>query len=303
MFKKLVGIEPLNLTHSAQSQLTQLAQDVTLYDTLPSSPIEMASRIKDADAVLLSHTSYLGKETLALCDQVKYIGMCCSLYSPESANVDIHYANQRGITVTGVRDYGDEGVVEYVISQLVQCLHGFSVDANNQFIKPWNGIPQEITGLKVGILGLGTLGGRIADMLTAFGAQISYYSRSEKTGATKKGYQYLPLKNLMAANQVVVCCLNKNVVLLNEAEFEHFGNHKILMNIGLSPAWSEDPFFKWINQDNLCFCDNLGALGNKQLLSHPNIQCVQVASGITQQAFKRLSEKVIANIIAYQNTD
>ena len=61
--------------------------------------------------------------------------------SPESANVDIRYANERGITVTGIRDYGDEGVVEYVVSELVRCLHGFGQET-------WEDLPREITGLK-----------------------------------------------------------------------------------------------------------------------------------------------------------
>src|SRR5690625_7260818 len=111
MFSKLVGIEPLSLVPAAESQLHTFAQSVTLYEDVPKSADEIAARIGDADAVLLSHTSNLGKEALEKCPNVTYIGMCCSLYSPESANVDINYANARGITVTGVRDYGDEGVV------------------------------------------------------------------------------------------------------------------------------------------------------------------------------------------------
>jgi lactate dehydrogenase-like 2-hydroxyacid dehydrogenase len=101
------------------------------------------------------------------------------LYSPESANVDIRYANERGITVTGIRDYGDEGVVEYVISELVRCLHGFGQD-------PWSGTPREITSLKAGIVGLGKSGGMIADALKFFGADIAYFARSKKKKQTPK---------------------------------------------------------------------------------------------------------------------
>lgn len=299
MFKKLVGIEPLSLVPSAEKKLYELAESVILFDDRPTTSDEIAERIGDADAVMLSHTTYLGKDALAQCNNVKYIGMCCSLYAPESANVDIHYANERGIQVTGVRDYGDEGVVEYVISELVRCLHGFNIDMHGNATEPWDGVPREITGLKVGILGLGTLGNMIADMLTAFGAEISYFSRSKKTNATKKGYRYLPITKLMAENEVVVCCLNKNVVLLEEAEFEQFGNHKILFNVGLSPAWAETPFKKWLNNDNLCFCDSVGALGNEELLKHPNIQSVNASTGRTRQAFNRLSKKVIDNILEY----
>lgn len=291
-FRKLVAIEPVSLIPSAEAALHNFAKEVIMYPDIPANDDEVAARIGDADAVLLSYTSRINKYALEKCPNVKYIGMCCSLYSPESANVDILYANSRGITVTGIRDYGDEGVVEYVISELVRCLHGFDQ-------QPWDGMPREITGLKAGIVGLGKSGGMIADALKFFGADIAYFSRSEKEEARKKGYRYLPLSQLLAESEVVVCCLNKNTVLLHDAEFRQLGNKKILFNTGLSPAWDEAPFLQWLEDDNLCFCDTIGALGGEHLLHHPHVRCMQVSTGRTRQAFDRLSEKVLKNLSEY----
>lgn len=292
MFQKLVAIEPVSLIPSAEQALNKYAKEVILFQDIPSDDNEIAQRIGNADAVLLSYTSRITRSALEQCPNVKYIGMCCSLYSPESANVDINYAQTRGITVTGIRDYGDEGVVEYAISELVRCLHGFGQS-------PWDNMPRELTGLKAGIIGLGKSGGMIADALKFFGADVSYFARSEKSEAKEKGYRFLPLKNLLAENEVVFCCLNKNTVLLHEEEFKHLGNKKILFNTGLSPAWDEQPFLRWLDGDNLCFCDTAGALGGNHLLSHPHVRCMQVSTGRTGQAFDRLSEKVLANLSEY----
>ena len=292
MFQKLVAIEPVSLIPSAEQALNKYAKEVILFQDIPSDDNEIAQRIGNADAVLLSYTSRITRSALEQCPNVKYIGMCCSLYSPESANVDINYAQTRGITVTGIRDYGDEGVVEYAISELVRCLHGFGQS-------PWDNIPRELTGLKAGIIGLGKSGGMIADALKFFGADVSYFARSEKSEAKEKGYRFLPLKNLLAENEVVFCCLNKNTMLLHEEEFKHLGNKKILFNTGLSPAWDEQPFLRWLDGDNLCFCDTAGALGGNHLLSHPHVRCMQVSTGRTRQAFDRLSEKVLANLSEY----
>ncbi len=292
MFQKLVAIEPVSLIPSAEQALNKYAKEVILFQDIPSDDNEIAQRIGNADAVLLSYTSRITRSALEQCPNVKYIGMCCSLYSPESANVDINYAQTRGITVTGIRDYGDEGVVEYAISELVRCLHGFGQS-------PWDNMPREITGLKAGIIGLGKSGGMIADALKFFGADISYFARSEKSEAKEKGYRFLPLKNLLAENEVIFCCLNKNTVLLHEEEFKHLGNKKILFNTGLSPAWDEQPFLRWLDGDNLCFSDTAGALGGNHLLSHPHVRCMQVSTGRTRQAFDRLSEKVLANLSKY----
>lgn len=300
MFKKLVGIEPLALIPSANTTLKSFAETVVLHTDMPTTADAIVKRIGDADGVLLSYTTTLTQDILERCPNLKYIGMCCSLYTPESANVDINYANSKGITVTGVRDYGDEGVVEYVISELVRCLHGFGNKPDGSLRQPWNGIPREITGLKVGMLGLGALGGMIAEALSFLGAEITYFARSEKQAAKEKGYGFLALNELLKTNEVIISCLNKNTILLHEQEFLSLGNRKIVFNTGLSPAWDAQPFKAWIETGkNEVYCDTLGALGDTQLLKNPNVNCVEVATGRTQQAFVRLSEKVLDNITTY----
>lgn len=291
-FNKIVAIEPVSLIPQAEQKLQELAETVVLYDDIPASSEEKIARISDADAVLISYTSSLSGDEMAQCPNIKYVGMCCSLYSPESANVDIRYAEANGITVTGIRDYGDEGVVEYVVSELVRLMHGFGE-------QPWEDMPREITGLRVGIVGLGKSGGMIADAMKFFGAEIAYFARSEKSHATEKGYRFMPLADMLEWCDVAFCCLNKNTVLLHEEEFRRLGNRKILFNTGLSPAWDEEPFKKWLDSDNRCYCDTLGALASSELLSHPNVRCMNVSTGRTSQAFVRLSEKVLNNIINY----
>lgn len=291
-FNKIVAIEPVSLIPEYEEKLKTLADEVVMYGDIPADDDVIANRIGDADCVLLSYTSRLTADAMAKCPNLKYVGMCCSLYSPESANVDIRYAEAHGIKVTGIRDYGDEGVVEYVVSELVRCLHGFGQPS-------WETMPREITGLKVGVVGLGKSGGMIADAMKFFGAEIAYFARGEKQAAAEKGYRFMPLQDLIEWSDVVFCCLNKNTVLLHEEEFRRLGNHKILFNTGLSPAWDEAPFMKWLEEDNLCYCDTLGALGGEQLLAHPHVRCVNVSTGRTSQAFVRLSEKVLANIDEY----
>ena len=101
MFNKLVIIEKINIPLTYIEKLNEVAKEVIYYKDLPNGDEEIIKRISDADAVLLSYTSYINKNILENCKKIKYIGMCCSLYSPESANVDILTANKLGITVKG----------------------------------------------------------------------------------------------------------------------------------------------------------------------------------------------------------
>jgi phosphoglycerate dehydrogenase-like enzyme len=92
-FRKLVAIEPIKMIPEAIDSLGRYADEVIIHSDMPQTADETAARIGDADAALVSFTTAITAEILAKCPCLKYVGMCCSLYSPESANVDIHYAD------------------------------------------------------------------------------------------------------------------------------------------------------------------------------------------------------------------
>lgn len=292
MFEKLVAIEPISLLPEAKERLNAYAKTVVLSTDKPADDAEIIRRIGEADAVLVSYTTNIGRAVIESCANLRYIGMCCSLYSEQSANVDVACARECGIVVTGIRDYGDEGVVEFVVSELVRLMQGLGD-------RRWDDAPRELTGLKVGIIGLGTSGGMVARGLQFFGAKVCYYSRTRKPEAERDGISFLPLNDLLAASEVVITCLNKNTVLLHDEQFAALGNRKILINTGLSPAWDVAPFVRFLEGDNVFFCDTEMALGDAALLSHKNVICTRQSAGMTKQAYKRLSEKVLAHIAAF----
>lgn len=295
MFEKIVAIEPVSLIPQAEAELKQYARNVVLHTDVPADDEEIIKRIGDADGVLVSYTSRINQYVLERCPNVRYIGMCCSLYSEASANVDIAYARTKGMTVLGIRDYGDRGVVEYVLYQLIRMLHGFDFPL-------WSDTPLELTDLKVGIVGLGVSGGMVADALHFMGAEVSYYSRSRKTEKEQDGISYLPLDRLLSENQVIITCLNKNVILLHEEEFRQMGNHKILFNTSIGTASDTEALKGWLqNPENYYCCDTEAAIGDPEglLIQQPNVICMKISVGRTKQAFDLLSEKVLDNIKAY----
>lgn len=299
MFKKLVAIEPVSLIPSAEQKLHNYAKEVVLFDDVPKDDMDIIHRIGDADAVLLSYTSHIEKNVLDACPNIRYIGMCCSLYSDESANVDIRTARSKNITVYGIRDYGDQGVIEYITSELIRYLHGFGD-------KQWQELPVELTNLKVGIVGLGTSGQLIAAGLQALGGDLYYFSRTRKLEQEAKNIKYLPLKELLSTVDVVCSCLNKNVILFHDEQFEWLGNHKIMFNTSIGPSHDTAALAKWLKHgDNEFFCDTATAavLGDDtgKLLASPHVNCMNISSGRTRQAFHRLSEKVLKNIETFLN--
>ena len=293
MFQKLVLIEPIHLIPSAKEELHRYAHAVIFCDDIPKDNTEIIRRIGDADAVLLSYTSRIEQEVFEACPNIRYVGMCCSLYSKESANVDMVWAEQHNITVKGIRDYGDRGVVEFVLSELIRFLHGYD--------RPlWKEMPVEITGLKIGVVGLGISGSMLAEAFQFMGAEISYFSRSRKPEREASGMTYRPLPELLAYCDAVFCCLNKNVLLLGKEEFKALGSGKLLFNTSIGPAFQCEDLKDWLESspDNYFICDTKGAIGDAEgiLENHPRLFCSNQSAGLTRQSYALLSKKVLDNI-------
>lgn len=297
MFEKLVMIEPINIFEIHKKELKKYANEVIEYKDMPKDDDEIIQRISDADAVLLSYTSRINSYVLERVKNVKYIGMCCSLYSIESANVDILKANELGITVTGVRDYGDNGVAEYVIHELVEFLGGYKGNY-------WDNIAHEITGLKCGVIGLGTSGSLIAKTLKFFGADVSYYSRTRKPKfELENNINYQELTDLCKNSQAIFLALNKNVLLLQKEHFNLMQGKRILFNTSIGPGFDSNALKEWLKDDaHFFFGDTLLTSGDLSIWDFPNTFTINRSSGgKTYQAFLRLGEKVLNNIKYYLN--
>lgn len=293
MFKRMVVLGPTRFYDETKQAFAALADKVRYDPTIPTDEADLIRRIGDADALLVALQVQVGAGAIAACPALRYIGMCNSLYGADSANVDILAAQARGITVTGIRDYGDEGVVEYVISELVRLLHGFGEHM-------WRPEPTELTGLRCGILGMGTLGHMIARALGAFGAEAAYFSRTRKPDIEAEGVPYMPLGSLLGRSDIVIACLNKNAILLHDEQFAALGNGKILVNIAIGPCTDDAALARWLaHSSNYLLCDTPAPLGDASLACLPNVLITRRGAGASVQSTRRYNEKILRNVQAY----
>lgn len=296
-FKKISVIEPSNLFDESIEELKKLADEVVVYQNdVPETKEEIIRRIGGADAVILSYTTNLTQDILKQCPQIKYIGMSCTLYPPKSCTVDRVTADEMGMKVTGISNYGEEGVVEFVVSELIQLFHTYREYQNF----PFEDYPREITNTKIGIIGLGSVGTKIANAFMAFGGDLYYNDLKRNPDKEAMGIKYLPLEEMLKTCTVVCTCLTKNIVALHEQEFEAFGTHKVLFNTGLSPTFEKEAVLKWLAKgDTYLCCDSDLAIGDVELANHDRVTCKFKASGGTTQCLERLNQKVLENIKAF----
>lgn len=294
-FNKIVCVDNTKLNDEAIAELQKLSEEkVEVFKDYPESREEVIKRIGDAEAVIVSWHTELDEEIIKACSNLKYIGMACSLYDDESANVAVKFARDRGIIVKGIRDYGDPGVAEFTISELIQLLNGYKGSQ-------WKEMPQELTDLKIGIIGLGVTGQLLAECLTPFGADLYYFSRTRKEEWEERNVQYLELNDLMSDCEVISCHLPKNAQPIGKDQFENFGNGKILVNTSLGLPFQEKDFQEWINNEsNFAIFDGDGKKElSSETLDHENIIALDTSAGWSSKTLERLSEKVVKNIKEY----
>lgn len=295
-FSHAVVIDPTNLTDEGRAELRALCDRVDFFDTAPDGEEETIRRMAGCDALFVSYKTPISAAAIASAPGLRYIGMCCSLYGADSANVDIRAAEARGIPVTGIFDYGDEGVIEYEVAALVNLLHGFEGPL-------WRGEPRELGGLKVGIIGLGTVGIKLARALQFFGAQLYYFSRTPKPQVEKKlGIRYLPLKELLQTCDAVSTHLPRGTRLLGGEEFAAFTGGKLLLNTSLGDTFDRAALKEWLAEDgdNYYLCDGCG-IGDAapELEGLRGVLLTHRGSGASLQMNQRLSRKVLDNALAF----
>lgn len=125
-FNKIVCVDHTKLNNRAIEELQKFSkQKIETHKDYPEIEKEKLERIGAAEIVFVSWHTKLDEDLIKKCPSLNYIGMCCSLYDDESSNVAVKFARGQGIVVKGIRDYGDPGVVEFIVSELVRLLHGF----------------------------------------------------------------------------------------------------------------------------------------------------------------------------------
>lgn len=291
-FNKIVCVDQTKLNKEAISELQNFSrEEVEVYTDYPETKAEVIERISDAEAVIVSWHTQLDEEIIKSCPNLKYIGMACSLYDDESANVAVKFARERGITVKGIKDYGDPGVAEFIISELIQLLNGYKG-------KQWKELPRELTDLKIGIIGFGVTGQLLAECLLPFGADLYYFSRTKKEEWSGRGVKFLKLDDLLRTCEIISIHLPKNTELLKPEKFEILGSGKILINTSLGLPFSEPGFKNWIQEKgNFAIFDGDGKKElSPEITKRENVIAFDASAGWSFQTLVRLSEKVLQNI-------
>ena len=202
---------------------------LTVYDR--TRPEETVARAAEAN-----------REMMAQLPQLKYIGVLATGYNV----VDIEAAHERGIIVTNVPAYSTESVAQMVFAHLLTVTNRTEHYALQNRQGRWTKNPDfcywdfphlELAGKTFGIVGLGNIGRRVAEIALAFGMQVKALT-SKSADTLPAGIEKADLEVLLATSDVISlhCPLTDTTRhLINRDTLSKMRPSAILINTGRGP--------------------------------------------------------------------
>ncbi len=209
--------------------------DMTVYQT--TSYDETYERIKDAQ-IVITNKVVIDANLLELTPKLKLVCIAATGMN----NVDLEAARANGVVVKNVAGYSTKSVVQHTFTMALYLLEKMAYYDQTVKSGTWTAsglftdVSQpfyEIAGKKWGIIGLGTIGQEVANVATAFGAEVSYYSTSGKN--LKHGYPHKSLEFILKDSDIISihAPLNENTYeLINEMNLSYIKEDAILLNLG-----------------------------------------------------------------------
>ena len=283
---------------------------LTVYDR--TSPSETVARAADAD-VVLTNKVIISSEVMAQLPQLKYIGVLATGYNV----VDIAAAHERGITVTNVPAYSTESVAQMVFAHLLTVTNRTEYYAVQNRQGRWSKNPDfcywdfphmELAGKTFGIVGLGNIGRRVAQIALAFGMQVKALT-SKTAEALPAGIEKVSLEELLATSDVLSlhCPLTERTRhLINVDTLQRMKSTAILINTGRGPLVDDQAVAGALADGRLAaFCADVltgePPKADNPLLRQPNAFITPHIAWASKEARIRLIQVATDNVRAFLN--
>ena len=283
---------------------------ITVFDR--TKPGETVARAADAD-IVLTNKVIISREIMMQLPQLKYIGVLATGYNV----VDIEAAHERGIIVTNVPAYSTESVAQMVFAHLLTVTnrteHYALQNRQGRWTKNpdfcyWDFPHMELAGKTFGIVGLGNIGRRVAEIALAFGMRVKALT-SKAANALPAGIEKADLEELLAKSDVISlhCPLTDTTRhLINYETLQQMKPSTILINTGRGPLVDDQAVASALAEGQLAaFCADVlteePPKADNPLLSQPNAFITPHIAWATEEARSRLLQVAISNVEAFLN--
>lgn len=284
--------------------------EVTIYDR--SSNDEIAERASKADMVIVNKV-VLNESILNQLPLLKYIGVTATGYN----NIDINAAQKHGIIVTNVKAYGPASVAQHTFGLLLALTNHLELHSQSVHNGEWAGSKDfcywktpliELAGKTMGLIGLGDIGSKVADIAKAMGMNVIAY-RKNPLKTDDQGITMVTLEKLFHDSDVISlhCPLTDDTrEIINAKTLSQMKKSAFLLNTGRGPLINEQDLADAL-QNGVIAGAGLDVLSTEPpavdnlLLSAPNCMITPHIAWASFEARKRLLQITADNMRTFIN--
>lgn len=221
-----------------------------------STQEEALERTKDADVVIVNKVE-INESSIGRAKNLKLVCVTAT----GTNNLDKKYLEQRGIAWRNVAGYSTESVAQHTFAMLFYLLEKLPYYDNyvksEQYIADtifthFAKVFHELHGMTWGIIGLGAIGRRVADIAKLFGCHVIYYSTSGRNN--QEGYERVDLDTLLKESDIVSVhapLTEDTHHLMDEQAFHKMKESAIFLNVGRGPIVVEEALANALEQGEI----------------------------------------------------
>lgn len=283
--------------------------DLTVFARTPAEQILERSRGAE---LLLTNKVVLDRAALEQLPELRYIGVLAT----GTNVVDLDAVKQRGVVVTNVPGYATESVVAHVFAMILELAMRVSELSQAVHAGDWSRAPDftfrrgstlELAGLTLGVIGLGNIGQRVAQVGQCFGMRVLGTTRVRSARLPPAGVELTSLDELfMAADVITLHCplLPETKHLVNARRLATMKPNAILINTGRGDLVDEPALAAALAEERIrgAGLDVLSVEpppAKHPLLSAPRCLVTPHSAWSTSAARTRLMEVVTTNVDAF----
>lgn len=217
-----------------------------------STPEEARERTRDADVIILNKTE-INEQSIGEADKLKLVCVTAT----GTNNLDKAYLAERGIEWRNVAGYSTESVAQHTFALLFYLME--KLRYYDDYVKNENYVNDsmfthfdhrfnELSGKTWGIIGLGNIGRRVADIAKCFGCRVIYFSTSGKNN--QKGYSRVSFDKLLEQSDIVSVhapLTDDTLGLMNREAFARMKPGAVFLNLGRGPIVDEAALTEALN--------------------------------------------------------
>jgi glycerate dehydrogenase len=243
---KIAVLEKVSLGNDLDISYFNEFGEVAYYENTVAG--EVAQRVEDVD-VIIANKVPLNENTIGGAKNLKIICETATGYN----NVDLEYCKAKGIRVTNVKGYSTPIVAQHTFAMALYLLEKLPIYdtyvKNGEYEKCpiftcFEPYFTELLGKTWGIIGLGNIGRKVAEIAKVFGCRVIYYSASGNNNSSD--FERVDFDTLLAESDILSlhCPLtDRTHNIINAEALNKMKKTAILINVARGPVVDEQALY------------------------------------------------------------